>query len=74
MSLRKNMKVPKTTECILELKNNWVTIWFDRPEKRNSLSETLITEISQALDFIEGKPAHPTDIRRRTSGANIQGI
>jgi len=51
------MKVPKTTECILELKNNWLTIWFDRPEKRNSLSEILIGEISHTLDFIEDKPS-----------------
>ena len=26
------------------------------------------------IDFIEGKPAHPTDIRPRTSGANTWGI
>jgi len=47
------MKIPKTTECILDLKNNWLTIWFNRPEKRNSLSKVLIGEISQTLDFIE---------------------
>jgi len=47
------MKIPKTSECILDLKNNWLTIWFNRPEKRNSLSKVLIGEISQTLDFIE---------------------
>ena len=26
------------------------------------------------IDFIEGKPAHPTDIRPRTYGANAPGI
>ncbi len=51
------MKIPKTKECILDLNNNWLTIWFNRPKKRNSLSEILIGEISQTLDFIENNPS-----------------
>ena len=47
------MKIPKTKECLLEFKNNWITIWFNRPEKRNSLSEILIKEIAVTLDFVE---------------------
>ncbi len=51
------MKIPKTKECILDLKNNWLTIWFNRPEKRNSLSKILIREISQTLDAIKDDPS-----------------
>ena len=51
------MKMPKTTECILDLKNSWLTIWFNRPEKRNSLSKILLREISQTLDYIENDPS-----------------
>ena len=38
------------------MNNNWLTIWFNRPEKRNSLSKNLIGEISQTIDFIEDNP------------------
>tara|TARA_S200000501_G_scaffold204859_1_gene192607 strand:- start:1 stop:798 length:798 start_codon:yes stop_codon:yes gene_type:complete len=51
------MKIPSTTECILDLENSWLTIWFNRPEKRNSLSKILIREISQTIDFIEDTPS-----------------
>mgnify|MGYP000116674136 CR=1 FL=1 len=51
------MIMPKTKECILELKNSWLTIWFNRPEKRNSLSEILIKEINQTLSFVENDPS-----------------
>ena len=51
------MIMPTTKECILEFENNWVTIWFNRPEKRNSLSKVLIKEINQTLDFINNEPS-----------------
>ena len=51
------MIIPKTTECILDLENSWLTIWFNRPEKRNSLSEILIKEISRTIDYIEDDPS-----------------
>jgi len=47
------MIIPKTKQCIIDLKSNWLTIWFNRPEKRNSLSEILIKEILKTLDFVE---------------------
>ena len=47
------MIMPKTKQCIIDQKNRWLTIWFNRPEKRNSLSEILIKEILKTLDFAE---------------------
>ena len=47
------MIIPKTKQCIIDQKNKWLTIWFNRPEKRNSLSEILIKEILKTLDFAE---------------------
>ena len=51
------MILPKTTECILKYENSWLTIWFNRPEKRNSLSKILIKEINQSLNFVENDPS-----------------
>jgi isohexenylglutaconyl-CoA hydratase len=42
-------KLPKTKDCILELENSWLTIWFNRPEKNNALSNNLIEEIIHTL-------------------------
>ena len=39
------MIISKTKQCIIDQKNKWLTIWFNRPEKRNSLSEILIKEM-----------------------------
>ncbi len=46
-------KLPKTKNCILELENNWLTIWFNRPEKRNALSDSLLMDISSTLSAID---------------------
>tara|TARA_B100000427_G_scaffold278678_1_gene248540 strand:- start:323 stop:1120 length:798 start_codon:yes stop_codon:yes gene_type:complete len=51
------MILPKTTECILRLEKSWLTIWFNRPEKRNSLSKILIKEINHTLDLVENDPS-----------------
>ena len=45
-------KLPKTTNCILDLSEGWLTIWFNRPEKRNALSLDLINEIILTLESI----------------------
>ena len=41
--------LPNTSNCVLELSDNWLTIWFDRPEKRNALSKGLINDIELTL-------------------------
>ena len=42
-------KLPETKSCILELDNGWLTIWFNRPEKRNALSDTLLNGIKDKV-------------------------
>ena len=37
----------------LEKKNAWLTIWFNRPEARNSLSEELISELVATLEAVK---------------------
>ena len=51
------MKIPKTEECILDLKNDWLTVWFNRANKRNSLSKGLLKDINQTLNFIKDQPS-----------------
>ena len=46
------IKLPKTKKCILELEDNWLTIWFNRPEKRNALSDSLLKEIHVTLSSV----------------------
>ena len=46
-------QLPKTKNCKLELENDWLTIWFNNPEKRNALSEELLTEIRTTLKSVK---------------------
>ena len=41
--------LPKTTKIINELENGWLTIWFNSPENRNALSETLTDDLTRTL-------------------------
>ena len=45
--------LPETNNCILELENGWLTICFNRPEKRNALSKGLLLDIKIALESVE---------------------
>ena len=36
-------QLPQTKHSIIELENSWLTFWFNRPEKRNALSDDLNT-------------------------------
>ena len=44
--------LPKTLNCILELSDGWLTIWFNRPEKRNALSAELFNDIKIILKSV----------------------
>jgi isohexenylglutaconyl-CoA hydratase len=48
-----NKNLPDTKYLILELENSWLTIWFNRPEKKNALSDDLINEVKLTLLSIE---------------------
>jgi isohexenylglutaconyl-CoA hydratase len=42
--------LPKTKDLILEKKGSVLTIWFNRPEAKNSLSNEMVDEIHAVLD------------------------
>lgn len=41
--------LPETTDLILELANGWLTVWFNRPEARNALSQELTDELRAVM-------------------------
>ena len=41
--------LPKTTACICSINDEWLTISFNQPEKRNALTEELTTDIKNIL-------------------------
>ena len=47
--------MPKSSTCLFERSEDWVTIWLNRPkeiEKRNALSADLIKDLQSALKTI----------------------
>ena len=42
--------LPDTTAIDLELKNGWLTIWFNQPESRNALSAELVGDLVKTLE------------------------
>ena len=46
------VKIPQTASIITNLENSWLTISFNRPEKRNALSRQLIMDIFQILETV----------------------
>ncbi len=46
-------QLPQTKHSIIELENSWLTFWFNRPEKRNALSDDLIKDIQNILTAIK---------------------
>ena len=46
------VKIPQTESIITNLENSWLTISFNRPEKRNALSRQLIMDIFQILETV----------------------
>jgi len=41
--------LPKTETLELELRNGWLTIWFNQPDNRNALSDALVAELASVL-------------------------
>ena len=46
------VKISQTESIITNLENSWLTISFNRPEKRNALSRQLIMDIFQILETV----------------------
>lgn len=47
------MSLPETTHIINEISNSWLTIWFNSPENRNALSETLTADFIATLEAVK---------------------
>ncbi len=59
------MSAPETSVILLEEDHDWATIWLNRPEARNAMSDELVTELRTMLDYL----ATRTDIR----GITVRG-
>ena len=44
---------PNTENLILELHQGWLTIWFNRPDNRNALSEGLMADLKAVLETVQ---------------------
>lgn len=44
--------LPKTETLELDLKQGWLTIWFNQPDNRNALSDALVAELSSVLQAV----------------------
>ncbi|ARN76461.1 enoyl-CoA hydratase [Oceanicoccus sagamiensis] len=44
--------LPDTDKLLLEQSDNWLTIWFNRPESRNALSEGLTDDLCAVLNAV----------------------
>ena len=45
--------LPNTENLILELHQGWLTIWFNRPDNRNALSEGLMADLRAVLETVQ---------------------
>jgi len=48
------MNFPTTKNIILELHQGWLTIWFNRPDSKNSLSDGLLDDLLAVLEQVRG--------------------
>ena len=70
---------PKTKNCILEFDTGWLTIWFNRPEKRNAISDALLDDIKDTIESVhDDRSVRGILFRGRggnfCSGADLDGI
>ncbi len=49
------MKAPKTNVVLLEEDGDWATLWFNRPEARNALSDELVSDFHEILTYLAGR-------------------
>jgi isohexenylglutaconyl-CoA hydratase len=55
-------QAPETTVVQLEQDGDWATLWLNRPDARNAMSDALIQELQACLDYV----ATRADIRGLT--------
>jgi isohexenylglutaconyl-CoA hydratase len=49
--------LPKSDNLILDLNQGWLTIWFNRADNRNALSQGLMADLTQVLETVRGDRA-----------------
>ena len=59
------MQAPETSVTVLEEDGDWATIWLNRPDARNAMSDELVSDIQALLDYL----AERKDIR----GITVRG-
>ena len=50
----RNLLKEKYQTVKIQMSNQWVTLWLDRPEAKNSISEKMVSELMILLNFIAG--------------------
>lgn len=73
------MKLPETTDLILEHNGSVLTIWFNRPQAKNALSGEMVDELHAVLDAAREETALRTLIIRGKgdvfcAGGDIKGF
>ncbi|MFK7974669.1 MAG: enoyl-CoA hydratase/isomerase family protein [Halioglobus sp.] len=73
------MNLPETNDLILEHTGSVLTVWFNRPEKKNSLSAEMVDDLHAVLDAARGEPTLRTIIVRGKgnvfcAGGDIKGF
>ncbi len=50
----RNLLTEKYQTVKIQMSKQWVTLWLDRPEAKNSISEEMVSELMILLNFIAG--------------------
>ncbi|MDC0131602.1 enoyl-CoA hydratase-related protein [Alphaproteobacteria bacterium] len=58
-------QAPETTVIELEIDHDWATLWLNRPDARNAMSDELVSQLQATLDYI----AQRSDLR----GVTVRG-
>ena len=49
------MSAPETTVIFLQEDRDWATIWLNRPDARNAMSDELVSELQAMFDYLAGR-------------------
>ena len=49
------MSAPETTVILLEEDRDWATVWLNRPDARNAMSDELVSELQAMFDYLAGR-------------------
>ena len=49
------MQAPDTSVVLLEEDKDWATVWLNRPEARNAMSDELMSELQALFDYLKAR-------------------